>query len=146
MTRTMIGGIFLVSEIPYDGNYSSVVVHSNYIHSSGSLGYIRVAIGLGAPVWSDDFESILFNGTIKGNTISGDRIGYGIVAAGLQGFVVEDNISTAHFTGSFSARCPTKPQNAGPTAFLLNSKSVSGEFQDGFVNGEAQFGESLFRC
>ncbi|KAG8925267.1 hypothetical protein FRC02_009801 [Tulasnella sp. 418] len=136
---TSFGGIFLVSPLPFGGNYTGTEVFDNTIESVGPDAYVRVGIGMGTPVWTDDFGTILYNGTVKNNVVQGDGpFGYGFVLAGVSGFTVEDNISKAKYSGDM-LKCPKKPSNTPPCPFLFNSTSSEGVFQPDFVDGAIQF-------
>lgn len=126
---------------PWEGSYLSTSVAHNTIDALGGL--IRVAIGVGPPVWSDDNETILRDGEVRENIMRGYWMGYGIVAAGVRNFTIVDNVSTARHSGSMGERCPEEPgANAPPSAFLYSASSARGEFQKEFVDGSISYGAS----
>lgn len=125
---------------PFEGSYTDTVVSHNIIDALGGL--IRVGIGIGPPVWSDDLETVLADGRVTDNVLRGYWMGYGVVVAGVRNFTVVDNVSTARHSGLRGARCPTEPdENSPPMAFLYNATSADGEFQADFVDGSVQYGE-----
>ncbi|CDZ98010.1 Pectin lyase fold/virulence factor [Phaffia rhodozyma] len=137
-SSTQMGGILMVDYGPWEGAYTSTVVSHNTINALGSL--IRVAIGVGTPVWSDDFDTTFRDGTVIDNVIKGYWMGYGIVVAGVSNFTVMDNLSTARHSGLRGSKCPTEPvENSPPVPFVYNTTSASGEFQEDFVNGAIQY-------
>ena len=95
-------------------------------------------------MWSDNTISFVANGTVRNNTLIGEKFGYGFVVASAVNFTVVDNVAKGTFSGSFTSLCPTVPLNGPPMAFLLNRGSSSGIFQKDFVNGEVQHGKLIF--
>lgn len=158
--RNSMGGILLSDYGPWEGNYTNTRVSSNTIEADeGTL--IRVGIGLGASILSDDTESVLFGGVVRENVLKGYGMGYGIAAAGLRDFVVVDNESKARHGGLLGDRClvpleeddiaakgMTEEQrdtgvikNPRPAAFLRNSKLIEGgRWQSDFIDS------SFFYC
>jgi len=139
-SRSQMGGILLVDYGPFEGSYLSTIVSHNIIDALGGL--IRVGIGIGPPVWSDDLETVLTDGTVSDNVLRGYWMGYGVAAAGVKNFTVVDNVSTARHSGLRGGRCPTEPvENSPPMAFLYNATSSEGVFQADFVDGAVQYGK-----
>ena len=139
-TMSAMAGILAVDSVPFDGDYSKMIIKSNVIDAAGAT--IRVGIGLGASVWSDDTETILKGGTVIKNGIKGPFMGFGIAAAGLDGWTVMDNWDDANHQGMKSARCFDEPVNPDPMAMLYYAPSIiNSQFQDGFVDQEFQYGE-----
>ncbi|OCF58297.1 hypothetical protein L486_04328 [Kwoniella mangroviensis CBS 10435] len=133
-----MAGILLVDQTPFDGDYSGVVVKQNIIDAASRS--IRVGIGIGSTVWSDDTETILKGGTILNNGLKGRYMGYGIAAAGLEGFKVKGNWDEAQHQGQKSARCFDEPVNPDPMPFLYNLETIKeSEFQDGFKDHDFQY-------
>jgi hypothetical protein len=61
--KNSMGGILLADYVPWDGNYTNTRILSNTIEADqGTL--LRVGIGLGASILSDDTESILYGGIV----------------------------------------------------------------------------------
>jgi hypothetical protein len=136
-----MGGILMVDVGPWEGSYLDTVVSHNVIDALGGL--IRIGIGIGPPVWSDDLETTLQDGRVTDNILRGYWMGYGIVAAGVKNFTVTDNLSTARHSGLRGSRCPTEPfENSPPMAFLYNATSTQGDIQQDFVDGSVQYGKS----
>ena len=136
--NVLLGGINLVDTIPYAGNYSDVLVNGNTVQSLGAM--IKVGIAVGPWVWSPDVwsESAAIGGaltitgaTILSNTIIGKSIGYAIAASGCSNVTIFNNTALATFNGFLSAGCLC----AAPTAFLKDSNTSFGSFQDDFVEG-----------
>ena len=48
-TRTLLGGINMVDDVAYDGNYTGTIVRNNVIDASGAV--IRIGLGMGPRVW-----------------------------------------------------------------------------------------------
>lgn len=139
-SASMMGGILMVDATPFSGDYSQMVVKSNIIDAATRT--IRVGIGLGAAVWSDDTDTILKGGSVLANSFKGRFMGYSIAAAGLNGWTIKDNWDEAQHQGKRSARCFDEPVNPEPMPFLYDASSVKeSDIQSGFVNGEFQYGE-----
>lgn len=164
-TRSQMAGILMADLEPFNGDYTNTRVINNTLEAEENA-LMRVAIGLGAAVLSDDLETIIYGGIIKQNTIKGIGMGYGIAASGLKDFVVVENESTARHGGKRGIKClvPVEPDEAGyaqlteaerehgvirnplPTAFLRNERYiVGGEWQEDFIQGEFAYGGSLWR-
>lgn len=162
-TRSQMAGILMADLEPFDGDYTNTRVINNTLEAEENA-LMRVAIGLGAAVLSDDFETIIHGGIVKENKIKGIGMGYGIVASGLKDFIVVENESTARHGGKRGSKClvPVEPGEEGyeglteaekehgvirnplPTAFLRNERYiVGGEWQEDFIQGEFAYGELL---
>lgn len=142
-TRTMsaMAGILMVDSTPFDGDYSGVIVKGNMIEAAKRI--IRVGIGIGSAVWSDDTETVLKGGSVLANGIRGRHMGYGIAAIGLDGWTIKDNWDEAVHSGERSARCFDEPINPNPVDFLYNSKLVkNSEIQPGFLDQPFEYGQS----
>ncbi|WVW79728.1 hypothetical protein I302_101698 [Kwoniella bestiolae CBS 10118] len=133
-----MAGILLVDQTPFDGDYTGVTVKQNIIDAASRS--IRVGIGIGSTVWSDDTETILKGGSVLNNGLKGRYMGYGIAAAGLEGFKVKGNWDEAQHQGQRSARCFDEPVNPDPMAFLYNLETIKdSEFQSGFKDHDFQY-------
>nr|XP_018264371.1 uncharacterized protein I303_02537 [Kwoniella dejecticola CBS 10117]OBR86529.1 hypothetical protein I303_02537 [Kwoniella dejecticola CBS 10117] len=133
-----MAGILLVDQTPFDGDYSGVVVKQNIIDAASRS--IRVGIGIGSTVWSDDTETILKGGTVLNNGLKGRYMGFGIAAAGLEHWKVKGNWDEATHQGKKSARCFDDPVNPDPMPFLFNEATIKeSEFQPGFQNHDFQY-------
>jgi hypothetical protein len=138
---SMMGGILMVDSTPFDADYSQMVVKSNIIHAESRT--IRVGIGIGAAVWSDDIEMILKGGSVIANGFKGKYMGYSIAAAGLSAWTIKDNWDEASHQGKRSARCFDEPINPDPIPFLYYGDTVKeSDIQAGFVDQEFQYGMS----
>ncbi|KAL7420164.1 hypothetical protein Q5752_005130 [Cryptotrichosporon argae] len=130
-----MAGILMVDQTPFDGDYSGLVVKGNTIDAKSRT--IRVGVGIGAAVWSDDTETILSGGSVLSNALKGQYMGFGIAAAGLDKWKIKDNWSEARHQGKRSARCFDDPINPDPTAFLYHAMSVdNSELQANFEDHE----------
>ncbi|WVO17944.1 hypothetical protein L204_105642 [Cryptococcus depauperatus] len=137
-TLSAMAGILLVDFTPFDGDYTGTMIKSNIIDAVSRT--IRVGIGLGSTVWSDDTETVLSGGSVIGNAIKGNHIGYGIAAAGLKNWSVKDNWEEAHYEGTRSVRCFDEPVNPDPMGFLYNKATIEDSvFQEGFKDHNFQY-------
>ena len=160
-SRTQMGGILMIDSSPFNGDYFKTRVEHNTIEAEEGV-LMRVAIGLGSAIWSDDTETILTGGSVTGNRIRGLGMGYGIAASGLKDFTVVDNESLARHGGRRGDRClvPVESddpifdslskkeiengivRNPIPQAFLKTSATIDGgEFQEDFVEGDFSYRE-----
>lgn len=140
--RGAIGGILLVDSSPFKGDYSGVMVRDNILDASGRS--MRVGIGLGLSILSDDIETILKGGSVISNRLTGSYMGYGIAAAGLSGWTIEDNWDDARYEGEPSERCFDEPVNPPPQAFIYNSATLEkSKVQDGFFDSDFAYSESV---
>jgi len=131
-----MAGILMVDSTPFDGDYTGMIVRNNMIDAATRI--IRLGIGVGPPVWSDDTETVLKGGSVIGNGLRGKYMGYGIAAAGLDGWTIKDE---AVHGGEKSARCFEEPVNPDPVAFLHNSALIkNSEIQEGFVDQPFEYG------
>jgi hypothetical protein len=138
---SMMGGILMVDSTPFDGDYSKMVVKSNIINAVSRT--IRVGIGIGAAVWSDDIDMILKGGSVIANGFKGNYMGYSIAAAGLNAWTIKDNWDESVHQGKRSARCFDEPVNPEPMSFLYYGDTVKeSDIQSGFTDGEFQYGMS----
>ncbi|BEJ11266.1 hypothetical protein CspHIS471_0106880 [Cutaneotrichosporon sp. HIS471] len=133
--RSAIGGILLVDTQPFNGDYSGVMVKDNILDASARA--MRVGIGVGLSILSDDIETMLKGGSVISNRLTGDYMGYGIAAAGLQGWTIKDNLDEARYEGQPSDRCFDEPINPPPQAFIYNSATLDkSTVQDGFFDSD----------
>jgi hypothetical protein len=135
-----MAGILLVDATPFDGDYTDTSVASNVIDAASFP--IRVGIGLGAAVWSDDTDTVLTGGSVSNNVMRGLHMGFGIAASGLLKWKISDNWSEARHSGRRTNRCFDEPINPSPVAFLYNKKTIAAsEIQQDFVDGEFAYGQ-----
>lgn len=140
--RSAIGGILLVDSAPFDGDYTGVVVKDNVLDARSRA--MRVGIGVGLSVLSDDIETILKGGSVISNTLMGDYLGYGIAAAGLADWTIIDNLDQGRYEGEPSDRCFDEPVNPHPQAFIYNSATLEkSTIQDGFYDSDFAYSESM---
>ncbi|KAJ9094059.1 hypothetical protein QFC21_006160 [Naganishia friedmannii] len=158
-THSQMAGILMADIEPFDGDYTNTRVINNTLEADENA-LMRVAIGLGAAVLSDDMDTVIRGGIVKGNKIKGIGMGYGIAASGLSNFTVLDNESTARHGGKRGARClvPVELGEEGydslteaeqehgvirnplPTAFLKNEHYIDGgEWQEDFIQGDFSY-------
>jgi hypothetical protein len=94
-------------------------------------------------VWSDDTETVLKGGSVIGNGIRGRCMGYGIAAAGLEGWTIKDNWDEAGHGGERSPRCFDEPINPDPVDFLMTSGLIKdSQIQSGFKDQPFEYGPS----
>ncbi|WRT65433.1 uncharacterized protein IL334_002376 [Kwoniella shivajii] len=137
-TVSAMAGILLVDSLPFQGDYSGVIVKQNIIDAASRS--IRVGIGIGATVWSDDTETILKGGTVINNGIKGKYMGFGIAAAGLENWKIKGNWDEAVHQGKKSQRCFDDPINPDPMPYLYNLETIKDcEIQDGFQDHDFQY-------
>jgi hypothetical protein len=163
-THSQMAGILMADVEPFDGDYTNTRVINNTLEADENA-LMRVAIGLGAAVLSDDMDTIIHGGIVTENKIKGIGMGYGIAASGLNNFTVLDNESTARHGGKRGARClvlveegeegydsltPAEKEhgvikNPLPTAFLKNEHYITGgEWQEDFIQGDFSYRELYY--
>lgn len=139
--QSSMGGILLVDDAPFGGDYSGVVVRDNVLDAAKRA--MRVGIGLGLSVLSDDNETLLKGGQVVGNHLEGNHMGFGIAAAGLEGWTIQDNWSDAKHSGKKSSRCFDEPVNPDPVPFVYNKATVTkSTVQKGFLDRDFAYSES----
>ncbi|KAK4683969.1 hypothetical protein P7C73_g6236, partial [Tremellales sp. Uapishka_1] len=130
-----MAGILAVDSTPFDGDYAGMTISKNTIHAKNHA--IRVAIGIGSAVWSDDNETVLRGGKVVGNKLTGHHLGFGIAAAGLDDWTIKENWDDGFHSGKRTTRCFDDPPNPDPMAFMYNQQTVKGGFiQREFKNHE----------
>lgn len=132
-TRTLLGGIHLVSPDLYGGDYTGTIVRNNIIESNGAV--IRIAVPMGTRTWlclevSEDVNTI-FGGTVTNNILRGDMVQYGFIVDGVRDWTVVDNIDESTHIG-----VPTNPCNgqipSKPAGFQYYPQRSQGTFQPEF--------------
>ena len=136
-----MGGILMIDSVPFDGDYSGTIVRSNTIDAANKI--IRVGIGIGAAVWSDDTETVLKGGTVVSNNLRGRFMGYGIAAAGLEGWTIKDNDDQSTHGGQRSERC-FNDENPAPVPLLRNELVKDCDLQPGFLEQSFEYGVYTF--
>jgi len=134
-TKTLLGGIHLVSSEVYEGNYTGTIIQNNIIESAGAV--IRIAVPMGPRVWlcideNEDVETI-YGATIINNILRGDQVQYGFIVDGVVDWTVMDNIDEATHIGVPTNHCngriPSKP-----AGFMYNPDRSEGNFQPEFIS------------
>jgi parallel beta-helix repeat protein len=134
-----MAGILMVDATPFEADYTGVIVQGNTISARGAG--MRVGIGIGPTVWSDDTETILTGGSVIQNKLEGAHMGYGIAAAGLKGWTILDNVNEASYEGQRGDRCFPEMTNPDPMPFLFTSGTITeSQVQEEFVNADFQYG------
>lgn len=156
----------MVDAVPFDGDYTNTRVQNNTLEAAENT-LMRVGIGIGARVWSDDTDTVLRGGIVTENILQGGGMGYGIAVGGVEDFTITENesrvVSKKH-SGVRGQRClvPLEAdeeaafgmsreerevgivKNPEPMAFLRNGESISGgEVQEDFVEGDFTYREFL---
>lgn len=143
LRRSAMGGILMVDETPFNGDYTGVVVKDNILDAASRS--MRVGIGVGLSILSDDIDTILRGGSVISNVLKGMYMGFGIAAAGLKGWVIRDNHSDARHQGKRSPRCFDEPVNPAPTRFLYHAETITDStVQDGFVDSDFAYSGLTF--
>lgn len=140
ISQSAIGGILMVDATPFDGDYKGLVVRDNKLDAVGRA--MRVGVGVGLSILSDDIETLLYGGSVLRNSLTGQYMGFGIAASGLEGWTIKDNWSKARHQGKKSPRCFDDPVNPDPIAFLYNGPTVEkSDIQKEFVDHDFAYGE-----
>jgi parallel beta-helix repeat protein len=136
-TRTLLGGINMVDDAAYAGDYTGTVVRNNLIDAAGAV--IRIGLGMGARVWtclpSDAAGHTLKGGTVTGNTLRGEKMQYGFAVDGVSEWTVTGNVDAATHTGTPTVDCNGRVASR-PAGFLYNAARAQGVFQPEFVQGQ----------
>jgi hypothetical protein len=105
---------------------------------------MRVGVGVGPAILSDDIETVLSGGSVINNNVRGQFMGFGFAASGLKGWTILDNWSDARHAGKKSARCFDEPVNPEPTSFLYHNATITdSDLQDEFVDSDFAYSELL---
>lgn len=135
-TRTLLGGINMVDDVAYEGNYTGTIVRNNIIDASGAV--IRIGLGMGQRVWGclqlNSIESPLAGGTVTGNTLRGDNMQYGYAVDGVRDWTVTGNVDEARHSGKPSVDCSGVVASP-PGGFQYNPAHSHGVFQPEFAPG-----------
>ena len=141
-SSSAIAGILMVDGTPFDADFSGVQVRRNTIHAEGAP--IRIGIGMGTTILSDDTDTILKGAFITENSIKGDLLSYGIAAAGLEDWTIEDNHLEGMYSGKASKRCFEDVELPLPGKMVVHKASVKGAVQPGYNDMAFQYSESCF--
>ena len=139
-TMSSIAGILMVDATPFGGDYQLTTVKGNVIDAANRI--IRVGIGLGAPVWSDDTDTVLTGGRVIANGFKGQYMGFGIAAASLDDWIIKDNWDEARYIGVPSDRCFDELVNPSPRAFLRHTNIKNSDLQSDFEQHDFEYSKS----
>ena len=130
VSRELFGGIALIDPFGYFRlepseakryDYRGVLIEGNWIHALG--GRIHVGLPMGGDAWHPNLGgTTLIGATVRNNRISGKAMGYGYVANGIDGFIIEGNRSEAFYSGIGDGLRDNPPDE--PAAFLYNPTTV----------------------
>jgi hypothetical protein len=133
----MVDGIAVYkdSNTTYDGKptypYTGTVIRNNFSDAYGSR--INIGFALGQPIWQGSYQMVMRNGTVTGNSMSGEAYGYGIAARGLLNFTVTGNVSTATHSGKGNGTGGVAPPD--PAAFqYYKASTFTSTLQPEFVD------------
>jgi Right handed beta helix region len=138
-TQELLGGINMVDFDPVGGNYARTTVTGNVIDASGAL--IKVGIGMGPQIWSCT-EGINFGATVTGNTLRGDRMGYGFAVNGVRDWTVIGNTDHSRHVGTPTTGC--RRTNSAPAGFQYQVAEGSTLQRPEFVASELSSVLGLF--
>lgn len=138
-TKSAIAGMLMVDATPFDGDYTGVQVRQNIFYAESAA--MRIGIGMGAAVLSDDTDTMLTGATIRDNTIKGDLLSFGIVGRGLDDWTVQGNSFSGKFSGAPSSRCFPDSPVPQPARMVVHRDSVKGDIQEGYVDEPFEYSE-----
>ncbi len=132
-TRTLLGGINMVDDGVYQGDYTGTIVRNNSIDAAGAV--IRIGLGMGPRVWGCEppaANRFVTGGTVTGNTLLGAHMQYGFAADGVKDWTVTGNVDEATHSGRPSQPCGSVTASA-PAGFLYDPANAAGTFQPEFA-------------
>ena len=133
-TRTLLGGIHMVSSDLYGGNYTGTVVRNNIIESAGAV--IRIAVPMGPRTWlcldANSNVNTIYGGTVTNNILRGEKIQYGFIVDGVRDWTVIDNIDESTHIGTPTVDCNGQIASS-PAGFQYYPPRAEGVFQPEFV-------------
>jgi hypothetical protein len=133
-TRTLLGGIHMVSADLYDGNYTGTVVRDNIIESAGAV--IRIGLPMGPRTWLclDAASNVktIYGGTVIHNILRGAKMQYGFIVDGVRDWTVIDNIDESTHIGTPTGDCNGQIASS-PAGFQYYPPRSQGNFQPEFV-------------
>jgi len=133
-TRTLLGGINMVDNEAFGGNYQGTTVRNNTIDSEGAL--IKVGIGMGAQVWFCG-PGTNVGAVVTGNTVKGDKVGYSFPVNGVSDWTVSGNIDLAQHAGLLpGAGCGGMP--SPPGGFIVQA-AVNSLLQSEYTSGNLTY-------
>jgi hypothetical protein len=134
--NTLLGGINLVDDAPYDGDYTGVIVRNNRIHAQG--GFIKVAIAIGPGVWGIPHGGPVHGATVRDNLIDGAGIGYGVAVDNARDIIVTGNRVSGPMGAISATRCD-KDEAVDHRAFVRDAGSTLGVYQKDFTLGHVRY-------
>jgi hypothetical protein len=133
-TRTLLGGIHMVSADLYDGNYTGTVVRDNIIESAGAV--IRIGLPMGVRTWLclDAASNVktIYGGKVTNNILRGAKMQYGFIVDGVRDWTVLDNIDESTHIGKPTVDCNGQIASS-PAGFQYYPPRSQGFFQPEFV-------------
>jgi hypothetical protein len=133
-TRTLLGGIHMVSSDLYGGNYTGTVVRNNIIESAGAV--IRIAVPMGPRTWLcldvNSNVNTIYGGTVTNNILRGEKIQYGFIVDGVRDWTVVDNVDESTHIGTPTGDCNGQIASS-PAGFQYYPPRAEGIFQPEFV-------------
>jgi predicted secreted protein len=133
-TRTLLGGIHMVSSDLYGGNYTGTVVRNNSIESAGAV--IRIGIPMGPRTWlcldANSKVNMIYGGRVTNNILRGDKMQYGFIVDGVQDWTVIDNIDESTHIGTPTVDCNGLIATS-PAGFQYYPPRSQGVFQPEFM-------------
>jgi hypothetical protein len=133
-TRTLLGGIHMVSSELYDGNYTGTVVRNNIIEAAGAV--IRIAIPMGPRTWLclDENSNVItiYGGRVTNNILRGEKMQYGFIVDGVRDWTVIDNIDESTHIGTPTVECNGHIASR-PAGFQYYPPRSQGVFQAEFM-------------
>jgi parallel beta-helix repeat protein len=135
VSQQELGGINMVDFNPVNGNYTGTTVTDNVVDGEGA--FIKVGIAIGPQIWGCGFlTDTNHGGTVTGNTVEGENVGYGYAVGGVSGWTVTGNTDTARHVGvvATGTGCGSTTPSA-PGAFQVGSVTSS-TLQSQFVTGQ----------
>jgi hypothetical protein len=146
-TRMLFGGIGMVDQIPYGGDFTGTRVRGNVIDAAGAT--IRVAFPMGYRVWfcvdpNDPTDRTLFGATVTENILQGAYMNYGFAVDGVRDWTVTGNQDFATHSGTPFPACNGQAPSA-PAGFQFYRPRAQGIFQPEFADAIVEFVEgSIF--
>jgi len=133
-TRTLLGGIHMVSSELYNGNYTGTVVRNNIIEAAGAV--IRIGIPMGPRTWLclDENSNVItiYGGRVTNNILRGEKMQYGFIVDGVRDWTVIDNIDQSTHIGTPTGECNGHIASK-PAGFLYYPPRSQGVFQAEFI-------------
>jgi parallel beta-helix repeat protein len=133
LTQTLLGGINMVDYAPMNGNYTGTTVTGNTIDARGA--FIKVGIAMGPQVWGCG-TGTNNGGSVTGNTLQGQHMGYGYAVNGVSNWTVTGNTDNSKHVGVAGAGCGGA--TSAPAGFQVQS-ATSSTLQPGFQSAQLTY-------